>query len=86
MCPRGFHRNIVDSTKLMFKLFLHFTFLSGQHCCKTGKEALNPSLGEKCDESEISFNSVCCEGDQGIECPSPPCKNNCMTISFDIFN
>ena len=63
-----------------------FAYNNGRECCQTNRETDNGNiirdpetflitLDPKCDNSEIRFDSQCCESDDFIECINPPCFN-----------
>ena len=40
------------------------------------KEKVHLPSGYKCDGSEIQRNSVCCEGNKYVKCPTENCENS----------
>ena len=51
-----------------------WSYYEGDYCCATNKEKINPPDGQKCDGSALEYDSVCCEDDDAVSCPDPPCK------------
>ena len=58
MCPKNFP----------------WVYHNGKYCCATRKEKHYGPLGHKCDGSQISYGSMCCEHDKHCRCPG---GNNC---------
>lgn len=45
-------------------------YYNGQYCCKSVREKHYKPQGDKCDGSAIQRDSLCCEGDMYLRCPS----------------
>ena len=52
-----------------------FVYYSGEYCCQTNREKVYTPQGYKCDGSVIQRDSMCCEANRYVLCPSKPCKN-----------
>jgi len=50
-------------------------YYNGRHCCSSAYEKYYEPQGSKCDNSAIQFDSLCCEGDRHIPCPTGTCAN-----------
>ena len=53
-----------------------YVYYSGNYCCKTNKENFNQNHGEKCDNSEIQFDSLCCENGDFVPCMHDTCYDH----------
>ena len=57
----------------------------GEYCCKFSKEKVDAALGDTCDGSNISLQSLCCDADEYIQCPNNrTCQDNQGTILYKI--
>ena len=45
-------------------------YYNGEYCCQSEREKFYWPQGTKCDGSQIQRDSLCCEGDRYIACPS----------------
>jgi len=45
-------------------------YYDGRYCCQSDREKVYTPQGAKCDGGRIQRDSLCCEGDRHIKCPS----------------
>ena len=64
-----------------------YVYYNGEYCCASNREKYDESHGTKCDRSEITRESLCCEGDRFVKCPSGNCqsKDGKLTKSEEFF-
>ena len=45
-------------------------FMWGTYCCKNKNESIAENHFDECDGSPLSIDSICCQNDEYIKCPS----------------
>ena len=63
-----------------------YVYYNGQYCCQSDREKVYTPQGDKCDGSAIQTDSLCCEGDKYIQCPSGNCTSlNTATAGYKLY-
>ena len=52
-----------------------YVYFNGEYCCQTNREKVYRPRRGKCDGGVIERDSLCCEADRYVGCPSKPCQN-----------